>query len=323
MHRRFLELLPRAEGRNEWVAAINADIRGFTSSMSGDPAETALYLRRVYSRILENYFAGYSFFKPTGDGLLLVVPFEATEEELVRVTVEVVSDALRLVADFPSIVGGDKLVRFPHPKDIGIGVAAGSVSRITADDTTLDYTGRALNVASRLMDLARPSGVVCEATLDFSALPPEIAGSFTTENVYLKGVAERDAVEVFYTREMTRIPERYRQPMTGWVIHRQDETITVGAAKKRGVRWITNLTLEPADSTELDVRVRVPVYRSGRRAGDTVTWLKPEYKYRLDRGEPIMELDYTDLVSFAAVAKLPGREQIRIEVAYPVEPPSR
>lgn len=119
MHRTFRKLLPDAVGQNQWVAAVNADIRGFTSSMSGDPAESALYLRRVYTRILENYFEGYSFFKPTGDGLLLVIPFDANEDELARVSSLVVADAVRLVADFPNIVAGDKLVQFPHPKAIG------------------------------------------------------------------------------------------------------------------------------------------------------------------------------------------------------------
>jgi class 3 adenylate cyclase len=69
---------------------------------------------------------------------------------------------------------------------LGIGIAAGSASRLIAGDTTFDYTGRPLNVASRLMDIARPAGVVLEETLDFEALSDETQELFARDQVFLK-----------------------------------------------------------------------------------------------------------------------------------------
>jgi hypothetical protein len=76
MHRTLKRLLADAAGESQWVVAINLDIRGFSSRMSANPSETALYLKKVYARILDSYFTNLSFFKPTGDGLLVVIPFE-------------------------------------------------------------------------------------------------------------------------------------------------------------------------------------------------------------------------------------------------------
>ncbi len=319
MHRTFKDLLPQATGENQWVAAINADIRSFTSSMSGDPAETALYLQRVYTRILDNYFGDISFFKPTGDGLLLIVPFEATEAELARVTQLVVGDAIRLVNDFPTIVEGDKLVQFPHPKAIGIGLAAGSVSRLAAGDVTLDYTGRALNVASRLMDLARPSGVVVESTLDFSSLDPATADLFVRDHVYLKGVAEGGGVDIFYTREPTRIPDRYRENLGAAQWHTQEEIVTLGAMKKRTIQWFVPLDHTPFDRTEIDVRVGYNPYRSGTPDRTQRRWHHPPFEYSLDRGKPYVILNFREIPNAAGLRNLPGRETVTVEVSYRYE----
>src|SRR5438445_13742320 len=113
MYRNLRNMLRQAEGRSEWVCAINADIRGFSRVMSGDPAQTALYLRAVYGRILDGYFGDATFAKPTGDGLLLVISFAQTEEALAAVTQSVVADSLRLHDEFDSIIAEDKLIRFP------------------------------------------------------------------------------------------------------------------------------------------------------------------------------------------------------------------
>jgi hypothetical protein len=286
--------------------------------MSGDPAETALYLRRVYATILDGYFDGFSFFKPTGDGLLLVIPFDPTEADLARTTKAVVADALRLVRDFPTLVDGDKLIKFPSPKAIGIGIAAGSVSRISAEDITLDYTGRPLNVASRLMDLARPAGVVLDGTLDFDALAPTVRQQFAADHVYLKGVADTDGVEILYTAELTRIPDRYRNPLTGQRLHVQSETMTMSAAKRRR-SWNHRLEFEPADRTQLEAFYIYSPYRNGEV--DTSVERSVEIttgRYLLDRGKPTFRLDYGTIVRRPGINRLRGRDSIRIEIAYPV-----
>jgi hypothetical protein len=57
MHTEFRKLLDDATGVSEFVLAVNIDIRGFSSfSMRVESPETAIYLKRVYTRIIEDYF---------------------------------------------------------------------------------------------------------------------------------------------------------------------------------------------------------------------------------------------------------------------------
>jgi class 3 adenylate cyclase len=194
------------------VLAVNADIRGFTNRMSGDPAVTALYLRSIYSAILRDYFRGAAFFKPTGDGLLIVIPFpEGRRRE--AISERILGDSIRLVEDFPTLAGDDRLLPRELPTQIGIGLSAGSASRIAVGEVTLDYTGPPLNIASRLMDLARPAGVVADTAVFPDALPHSLRSVFTAEDVYLKGVAESAPLAIQYTADLASIAERYRKPI--------------------------------------------------------------------------------------------------------------
>jgi hypothetical protein len=59
---------------SEFVIAVNADIRGFTSfNETSDSKEAALFISKVYKKLISEYFPK-NFFKLTGDGLLVVVP---------------------------------------------------------------------------------------------------------------------------------------------------------------------------------------------------------------------------------------------------------
>ena len=81
MHREFRELLEKATGFSEFVVAINVDIRGFSPfSKTVESPEVAMFIKRVYMKLIDEYFSNASFFKPTGDGLLVILPY--TEENL-------------------------------------------------------------------------------------------------------------------------------------------------------------------------------------------------------------------------------------------------
>ncbi|MCJ7692880.1 MAG: hypothetical protein MUO22_05640 [Sedimentisphaerales bacterium] len=75
MHRNLRKLLENAEGVSEFIIAINVDIRGFSEfSLQVESPDAAMYVKRVYIRLVDDYLTGASFFKPTGDGLLLPGP---------------------------------------------------------------------------------------------------------------------------------------------------------------------------------------------------------------------------------------------------------
>jgi class 3 adenylate cyclase len=148
MHRALRGSLPTASGESRWIVAVNIDIRGFSSFFS-DSSQPAAYLGSAYTRILDDYFSEHSFFKPTGDGLLIVRHHD--RDTLQSVVREMVEAAVRLTRAFPSICKSDALINSPTPKWVGIGIARGTATRIAADDKVLDYSGRPLNLCSRLM----------------------------------------------------------------------------------------------------------------------------------------------------------------------------
>lgn len=79
LHQRLLELLPSAHAESCQIVATFLDIRGFsTFSAAGESFDTALYLRSVFTSVPSRCFADADFFKPTGDGLLLV--YELTDD---------------------------------------------------------------------------------------------------------------------------------------------------------------------------------------------------------------------------------------------------
>ena len=65
-----------------------------------------------------------------------------------------------LVEAFGQITANDFMINFPVPQRLGVGVARGTATRLASGGQVLDYTGRCLNLAARLMDKARPYGVV-------------------------------------------------------------------------------------------------------------------------------------------------------------------
>src|SRR5437879_5028042 len=125
MHRALRKMLPDASGTSQWVVAANLDIRGFASySLSRDSVETALYLKKVYIAVIDGFFTfPETFYKPTGDGLFFVIPFE--EAHFVEVATRVLEDSVALVEGFDTLTAGDPMLKFQLPEKVGIGVSAG------------------------------------------------------------------------------------------------------------------------------------------------------------------------------------------------------
>jgi class 3 adenylate cyclase len=164
MHREFRELLNEAKGESQYVIAVNADIRGFSAfSKTVESPDTAIFIKRVYITLIDKYFPNAFFFKPTGDGLLLTIPYEDKSlKEVIRATVDT---CLKVVEQFPKFCEDDPMINFETPQKIGIGISRGTVCRLVSKDKTLDYSGRVVNLASRLMDMARPGGIVFDASV--------------------------------------------------------------------------------------------------------------------------------------------------------------
>jgi class 3 adenylate cyclase len=157
MHKDLRELLHSAEGRSRHVVVIFLDVRGFSSfAKIAESSDAAEFLRSVYTQILDDYFPEPEFFKLTGDGMLIL--YRYNRDTLTDVTNQAVETSLRLVKEFSTLCDTDPMVNFDVPGELGIGVARGAATALISGDKILDYSGRPLNLAARLMDLARPAG---------------------------------------------------------------------------------------------------------------------------------------------------------------------
>lgn len=257
MHRELKQLLRTATGDSRFVVVVFLDIRGFSSfAKLAESSESAVFLKSVYGSIIEDFFDDASFFKPTGDGLLVVLDYEETT--LKDVVEKAVETSVRLVDAFPTICADDPMINFDVPVDLGIGLSRGAATRLHSGDTILDYSGRPLNLAARLMDIARPSGVVFCDTLGVDLLDKAYLDQFDAADVYVKGLAEDEPMSVHYLARRTVIADSYKRPLHRTHVHAE-------AVFKRTVRELEQmgdyqleLTKEPIDREKIKLIARFP-----------------------------------------------------------------
>jgi class 3 adenylate cyclase len=288
MHRQLKELLVKAVGVSEFVVAINLDVRGFSSfAKLAESSEAALFLKRIYLRILDEVFSDASFFKPTGDGLLIVVSY--TEETLKEVLTKTVESALLTVDQFPSLCADDPMINFAVPSKLGIGMARGAATRLTSEGKILDYSGRPLNLASRLMDLARPSGIVCDGSFGIDLLAQDISSKFGTESVYVRSLAEKEPITIHYSKDTVKLSPASRQPIEAnrWHVRRVDMKFKEFTDRPAGTPRRFDLVPGPSDPDSVQVRIEHPVYNKpgGRKTADRSTTIR-QFTYREVAGKP-------------------------------------
>lgn len=315
MHRQLRESLQEAEGDSDLVVVIFLDVRGFSTFASmAESSEAAIFLRRMYLEIIDNYFPDSAFFKPTGDGLMIVRHFD--RDSLTSEVETSVSKALELVQSFPEISAADPMVNFEVPTSLGVGIARGAATRLASGDLTLDYSGRPLNLAARLMDLARPSGVVFDSRLVKGLeLAPELLDQFTASDVYLKGIADRTPIEV-YSSEAVTIPARNRRPLEGVPYESPVITMKFKDLVNREL-FIHRPPVEPADPDDVQLVVRSPrPTRSGAKSKlATVRTLKPHEANKVADGWEL-QYDYTGLVEELKNEGVKGTWDVTLRLRY-------
>jgi class 3 adenylate cyclase len=316
LHRQFRGLLDAAKGSSEFAVVVNVDIRGFSKfSKSVESIQVAAFIKRVYRRLIDEYFSSAAFFKPTGDGLLIIITYD--EGNLIEVITGAVETSFRLVSEFGQVCAGDPMINFPVPSKVGIGMARGSVSKIASGDKILDYSGAVLNLASRLMDLARPSGVVLEGAIGFDHLTDELKRAFVKDSVYVRSIAEQHPIEIYYTKD-TQILALNKYPIneTRWAT--KDDARTLGQMKKLAPSFMYRLSKRLRDPGQIKVTVRYPTIVGGKvlkgfhRGHDF-----SHFQYHVEAGTPYVRLEMDKLVKYLRDQGVRDRMRVRIEIAYP------
>lgn len=204
MHRLFRAALDDATGVSQRIIVVIIDVREFSKfSQQCESVDVAAFIRKVYMKIIDSYFDFASFYKSTGDGLLLTIPWE--EKNLEEMSQKVIESCIKCHSEFGTLCDGESSINFDVPRKVGIGVARGSACCLLSGDKVIDYSGRLVNLAARLMDLARPSGIVIDGAFIFDLLTEEQRKIFKEDKVYLKGIHEEEPIKVYCTPDFTVI----------------------------------------------------------------------------------------------------------------------
>ena len=321
MHQEFRELLKTAKGVQEFVIAVNIDIRGFSKfSMTVESPEVAIFIKKFYEEIIDNYFTDASFFKPMGDGLLIIISIDPyTKENLIKIATKTIKTCLAILENFDSLYVNDPLINFKTPKHIGIGVARGSACRLISQGKILDYSGQVLNHASRLMNMARPSGIVFDINLGIDFLPNELTKLFSKKDgIYVRGIAEMEPIEVCYTKKYTQIPPSYTKPIdkTTW---KQKLIIRTLKEIKDAPSFIYDLPNELTDPSQIAIKVTYPAVTNGKMQNGLVSYIYyDKFHYSLEPGRrPVLRVVYDKLIRHLEAYGIKDDWKIEIEILCP------
>ncbi|MEW6664102.1 MAG: hypothetical protein AB1512_02630 [Thermodesulfobacteriota bacterium] len=192
------------------------DLRGFTafSSAQDDLGSLGKFaevtLRYVFQKLDESGSAEKCWAKPLGDGLLLVANMkDFQEKKMINISKELVSHLVKISEQFPAYVDRERpggLTRVPNA--LGIGITFGPLVPIRIHSAQLnidlqEYVGPAINLASRLQDVARPGGCVVHSDVYEKLMSRDPDASKLFEALFKKpteiavqGIGE---VSVYYT----------------------------------------------------------------------------------------------------------------------------
>lgn len=317
MHNEFRDLLHSAQGHSRHVVVVFLDVRGF-SSFAGiaESTDTAEFLKSVYIRILDEYFPDAEFVKPTGDGLLVLLSYD--RDSLTEVLRSAVDKSIHLVEAFPGFCDQDDMVNFKVPTKLGIGLARGSATSLIAKKKVLDYSGRPLNLASRLMDLARPSGIVFDGSFGFELLENEVRGRFQKDAAYVKGLAESVPMTVFSLAGYVEIPEFNKKPMDGFKRFTEPmEELTFKRLEERAPRYRHRLTNEPARKDNIELHLEAPAIKANGKKHPTMRklWTLPA-EYLTAAGRSYAVVDYASKVAQLKALGVKGPWKVRTVLEY-------
>ena len=314
------ERLENATGQPEHVIAVNLDIRGFSSFCERNESTNVVrYIREACKNLIDKYFPEAPFIKMTGDGLLVVSPCE--NGKLDEDANTALTACQKVHESFPSLVD-DPMVNIKKPQKIGIGLSRGPAFRIVTNGVTLDYSGRVLNLASRLMNLARPSGIVFDSEfLTGITAPSDFEKTFSKEKAWLWGIAESDPIEIYYSKAYgTSIPVMYRKRLDvrKWITETGSMTFeSIESKVKNNLSIVFTLDKEPRDGSEIIVEVQCPPDLA-RKLGISAVELPQEvFQYRFEGGEPKIIMSIEPLVSKLRELGFVNRHRCAFVYRYP------
>jgi hypothetical protein len=164
--------------------------------------------------------------------------------------------------DFPNICKNDPMINFDVPQSIGFGIARGTACCLYSGEAILDYSGHLLNLASRLNDLARPSGMVIDGGFLKQMIPESSRRLFKEQEVFVRSIAEAAPISVFYLDKIVQISDSALSPLIGenW----ETETITFTAKQLANLPEILLVDLPTPATSESKIKITLTIPMAGK-----------------------------------------------------------
>jgi hypothetical protein len=248
--------------------------------------------------------------------MLFTMSYTHTEESLREAAQAAVGGCLRCLQEFPDICQGDLMINFSVPTRIGFGIARGTACCLRSGDRILDYSGHLLNLTSRLLDLARPSGVVLDGDFGLDLLPEEQQGLFEKADVYLPGVAEETPTPAYILKDVVELPEAACHPLRLEQWERIEEVKTVREWSLASPRYGVDLKRRLKRIDGIQVAMAFPLFRGGKRVVGLLEQLPAAFDYVVRANQPTVVLHVGKIVDFARERKVPWTEKVSVVIDY-------
>lgn len=130
------------------------------------------------------------------------------------------------------------------------------------------------------------------------------------------GLSASEPITIYYRKELTQIPERYRQPLIEEVWETVEQKMTLRQLRDRG-RFRHNLKYMPTDRNRIEMQVISPKYRSGKRVAGIQSFHEMKFTFEFEGAEPIVMADYPDAVQTLKRHKVREADTVTIKLRYP------
>jgi len=244
---------------------------------------------------------------------MIIVPYN--ERNFVRRFNQVIVDSLAVLDTFSSICDGDPLINFETPANVGIGISRGSACKIVSEGRVVDYAGRVLNLTARLMDLARPAGVVFEG-INLAILGEPLRGNFASKHVFLRGVSESAPIEIFYTKDATIIPDRWEKPLEDATYQSLKRSDTLANMRKFKT-FAMPLDPTPINKEDILVVMKYPVYYNGELQNDVrARKVITKFTCKKEAGEFFISFPFQEFAGELAEDGVQDADLVSFEIRY-------
>lgn len=309
---KFCKLLEKAEGCSEFAIVVFCDIRGFSEfSTVHESPDTAMFIKRFYLKLIKDYFPSAHFAKPTGDGLLLI--FKYSEDSLKDISKTILASCFKCMGDFPNMFKDDSMINFQTPKLMGFGIARGPVCCLYSGKQIIDYSGRLLNLASRLTDFARPQGIIIDGNFLMDVVPEELRSRFKDHQVYIRNIAEDTPVLICYSTPETELPDYCLSPIKQYRWLKEIWEDSVKKLKKFSGTFRIKLSQKAISKTKISVVMRYP---NPEVKGYTSTSPISKFTYNEDADGPHVLVNLEEAKRIIKEKNIKSNKIIKFEVQY-------